>query len=335
MLRAVRTGAVLCLLLVAATAHADDGATMRVTYAAPPACPDVGAFRASLDARVAQAPSAPSARFPGSIDVRIEPSPGTGYRGTLRVRDTDGTVSARQVGAAACDELVDALAFVTALTMGLAPPPPPPRPPPPRPPEPAVLPTPVPLRPVPGPARGQGGWRVGLGVDATALSFVGPEVRFGAEPYLALALDTRHLFAPAFRLEGVFLGSETIQPASGGIASLTFTAGRVEACPIRWRPVPRVGLVPCAAMRAGVLRGVGTAIPNAKDTNEPWLSVEAAGRVEWEILDWLIVEAQGGGSVPLFRYEFYFVPTPGAKEDLHQTPAVGWFASAGAGVRFP
>ncbi len=62
-----------------------------------------------------------------------------------------------------------------------------------------------------------------------------------------------------------------------------------------------------------------------------WLGAELLGRGEWAPVSWLFFELEGGGSVPILRYQFYFDPDI----PLTETSAVGWFAGAGGGIRFP
>jgi len=259
------------------------------------------------------------------LHVSIEARGGS-FVGQLRVADADGAESIREVTARRCEELVDALAFLSAVTLTLgaegspvAPPPSAPTPPA----APSPLPTPVPEEPR--------RWRFAAGGDASVILWVGPSARVSPELFLE-ARREGGVFAPTIRLSGTRVTSGELHPANGpGTASLTLTAARLEGCPIRWRPVPSVRLLPCFGIRGGVFEGVGADVAVVRTENRTWLSVELVGRAEWAPFSWLFFELQGGGSVPILRYQFYFDPDI----PLTETPAIGGFAGAGGGVRFP
>jgi hypothetical protein len=174
-------------------------------------------------------------------------------------------------------------------------------------------------------------WRVSLGAEATGMTLVGPDVRFGPEPFIEVSRDSPRVLSPAIRISGVRIGSGDLGSPSGGSASLTLTAGRLEGCPLRWRPVPTLGLLPCVGTRVGVLEGNGSQIVNARGDTRVWVSVELLARLQWELLDWLLLELQVGGMAALFQYQFYFAPDA----RIYDMPVLGGFAGAGVGVRFP
>src|SRR5262245_17413380 len=117
--------------------RADSTEPMRLEYRAPKQCPDQKAFEALLSSRIAVRSSPPSAP---ARTVTIEIGPGTTkdrFRGHLTVREVDGRTSERRVPEDDCEEVVNALALVTALV--LAPETEPPAAP--NPPEPTARPT--------------------------------------------------------------------------------------------------------------------------------------------------------------------------------------------------
>jgi hypothetical protein len=325
----------LLALVVARTAFADEAPSLTtdVTYEAPPQCPDAREFQRGIDARVGKAPRDAAARELRRLSVRIELRD-DGFTGFLRAQDVDGSETSRQVSVSTCNELVEALAFLAALAMGVAADPmlaataTPEAPP-------AVTPPPVakasashspPFHP----------WRFEAGGEAAMTGLVGPGVRFLPEPFIEVRHDVtsngaRTGWLSAVRLSFDRVGSSTLGPAMGGTATLTLTAGRLDACPLRVPFPGRLSIAPCVGVRVGILEGTGNNIIHASQQAKGWLSVDAMARFEWEALDWLVFEGQGGPIAPLFRYEYYFGPN----KTLYNVPAIGGFAGLGAGVRFP
>ena len=332
MKRCLRMATACAVLLATAQSDAEQS-TPGVEYHAPPGCPDGSAFQRSLDARLA--PTAKAGAGPALRGLRLDIEARSDcFVGELRVRDAEGLESRRELAASTCEELVDAMAFLAAVsaTLGAIPSATPP-------PDVAVSVAPRPAAPPATPppkltpaATNQGRWRLAIGLDISLLSWVGPSVRVGPEPLLEARYERDRFVSPALRLSGVYATSESVSSASlHGTASLTFIAARLEGCPIRWHALRTVALSPCVGVRGGVIEGTGQGIIDNNSQTKPWLSAELLGRAEWTPLRWLFVEAQAGGSVPFFRYDYLF--NPGVQ--LTETPAIGWFTGAGGGVRFP
>jgi hypothetical protein len=328
---------VLATALAATLAPADDaraqpsaeGAELRVEYTVPVGCPDEAAFRRRLDARLHEAPPPRAGRAPRALAVHVVTS-SRGYSGELRVRDADLAESSRTVEGATCDELVDALTFLSAVSMGvLTREPAPPVAPPPA----ATPPAPTPLQRDAAATRGEAPSRttIAFGAGAVTSSFVGPGVGVGVEAFVEVGRDGPGLFAPALRLSGARAFGSSID-AGGGAASLTLTSARLEGCPVRFRASPTLAFSPCLGARVGALTGDASAIARAHAETELWLSADLIGRVQWTPLaPWLALEAQIGASVPLLRYEFQFLPST----ILYQLPAIGWVSGVGLALRFP
>jgi hypothetical protein len=263
------------------------------------------------------------------LHVSIEAREGS-FVGQLRVADADGGESIREVTAPRCEELVDALAFLSAVTLtlgaeGTVPPvASPPSPPPASPAAPSL--TPVPSTEVPH------RWRFAVGGEALIAAVLVPSVRVAPEAFLEARRDGAGLLSPTIRLSGTRVTSGQVNAASGsGTASLTLTSASLEVCPVRWQPLASVRLLPCVGVRGGVLEGVGADVAVHYTENRAWLGADILGRTEWAPLSWLFFDLEGGGSAPILRYRFYFDPNI----PLTETPAFGWFAGAGGGVRLP
>jgi hypothetical protein len=331
-LSSVRLRLIAVVLFLCARAEAAEDATPDVQYVVPAACPDVRTFRERLDARVAGASKEAVSKSLRAITIRIDETP-AGYSGSLVIRDTDGAASTRELSAPTCDEVVDAFAVLSALTMGivasgsLVPPRVESKPPP------ARVPAPPPPRSPPAPASPRDRWRFSVGADVTIVTFVGPTLGVGPEPFVDLSREGRSLLSPAFRLSGARIGGEGAS-AGGGSASLALTALRLEGCPLRLPFARNLWGAPCLGVRAGAAQGNGTIGSQSQGATELWLSLELLARVRWAPWDWLVFEAQGGGSAPLFRYEFYFAPDA-PQNGLYETPVLGAFFGGGVGVRIP
>jgi hypothetical protein len=87
-------------------------AAPRLVYDAPAECPNSGAFVAAVRARGGNVELETAAG--DEIDVVIERA-GDDYRGTVRVQSAGRSSEAREVRSAACSEVADGLAIVTAL----------------------------------------------------------------------------------------------------------------------------------------------------------------------------------------------------------------------------
>jgi hypothetical protein len=315
-------GSGLALALCATRARADAPRSPRVDYVAPTQCPDEASFQRSLALRMQSRPP-----LPIPLRLRIE-ARGDRYVGQLGFVDTEGAASTREVTAQSCEELVDAMAFLAAvtLTLGASATPDAVVPPP------AVKQAAAPA--APAALQSHRRWRFAAGAEAEILSWVGTTARVAPEPFVEARREGPGLVVPTIRLSATRVTSSPVT-ASGeaGQASLTLTAARLEGCPISWRPLTTVALLPCLGVRGGVLEGVGAGVAIDRTQDRAWLSAELLGRVEWAPFTWLFFELQGGGSVPFLRYQFFF--SPDSNLTLTETPVLGWFVGAGGGVRLP
>lgn len=187
---------------------------------------------------------------------------------------------------------------------------------------------PAPSRP-PEPARpGETRFGAGLAVEAAALSGLVPSGRVFAEVMLR---DRAAIFAPSLR--GSFGRSlELDQELAFGSASLSWTVGALDACPLRVHLASNFALHPCAGFTAGVVSTrAGGGVVNARDPSRPWAALDLHGRLAWEPVGFLAIEMEAGAMAPLYREQFFFLPN----FDVYQAPIIGLFGRAGASVRFP
>jgi hypothetical protein len=271
---------------------------------------------------------------PRSLHVEIEQGAGE-YRGRLTVRDRDDSEATREVRAERCEEVVDALVFLSALSVDLlqaqaaderaraataakA----------------AEQPTPTPVeapretaRPRPSERR----LRWTAGVQAEGASFVGPGVQLGAGLFAEAGIFGAGVLSPAVRLTGSWIESQSISVQSGGAATLSLMTGRVDACPVRLPGRGNLWVAPCVALEVGAVRGEGEDVANAHSGTRLWVAADALARLTWDVVGPLAAELQAGVTVPFVRHEFTFVPNVA----IYQPPAAGAFGGIGAGVHFP
>jgi hypothetical protein len=294
------------------------------SYSAPATCPTQDAFAEQLARRLDAGPT----RLSGTrLRVTIE-SVGSTFRGRVVSRDPDGAESSRELESDSCVEMVDALALLAAISVGL----------PATSPVTAAVPSSPPSGPNPpdadaafrpsAPAR----WRVTVGGDVITTSLGGPGVQLGAQAFVQVSHDSpRTGLAPTLRATAMRTESESVHAITGGDATFTLEALGLEACPVRWQVASSASLVPCAALQAGSLEGRGQSIIDPQSTRRFSASAGASVRLEVELARWLVAEIQGGGAAPLVRHDFYFAPS----DIVYSVPSVGAFGVIGLGARFP
>jgi hypothetical protein len=299
-----------------------------IEYSAPALCPDGEAFRSRFQARLAGSGTA----SPRSLHVEIEQGAGE-YLGRLTVRDRDDAEATREVRGERCEEVVDALAFLSALSVDLLQAQAPNEQAPAATAAPAQRPTPTPEATPRETARPPGGSRLRwtAGAQAEGVSFVGPGVQLGAGLFAEADLSGAGVLSPAVRITASWIQSRSISVQSGGTATLSLAAGRVDACPVRLPGRGNLWVAPCAGLEVGVVRGEGEDVANAHSGTRLWVAADALTRLTWDVVGPLAAELQAGVTVPFVLHEFRFEPNVG----IYQPPAVGAFGGIGAGVHFP
>lgn len=304
-----------------ARARADDRTPIRLNYGAPRSCPNADAFLAQVAARTPLARLSRGDEAATALSVVVQDVPG-GNAGRLALVSPDGTAAVREVSAADCTQVVAALALMTALaidpnasTAVVTPAPPP---------QPAAAATAQP------PAGGDGTrWIFELGVLGEALGGVAPDPAWVVRPFVQLARESDSRWSLALRLSAARAHAETAN--SVGKGELTLLSARLEACPARFSAARGFALSACLPVDIGQLEAEGSDLTPSERVARPWLSIGATGRVEWQLLDMLVLEAAGELFFPIVRDRFFV----GADATLHRAPALAGGASAGIGVRFP
>jgi hypothetical protein len=144
------------------------------------------------------------------------------------------------------------------------------------------------------------------------------------------ATPERIALAPAARLWFSSTGASTRSTVEGP-AALRFTTVRLDACPLELRALPTLGVRPCLALAAGVLRARGETIAHPATVRRPWGTAGGVVRLAWRIFGFLSVEAALGVDLPFERDAFHFEPaTP-----IYRVPVALGYGTAGLGVYFP
>lgn len=284
-------------------AHADVD-VVKLDYAAPAGCPDRDAFVAQIVERT------PAVRFeasaPRTFAVEVVTTP-EGFAGTLVVDST----ADKQLAAARCDDLVSALALVTALaidpTIDLT------APPPAKPPPPVAVGRHAPRPPV-------SRWRP----DVTAGALVDTGVT--PDPVVAGVVQWRASWS-RLAVEASFIGGRDTTMHEGGTATFTWLAVQPAACLVMRRTVELAG---CGHVELGLVRAAGEGIVNGRALNRLWWTAGAHGDARWPARSRGFLQLQVGVSVPLTRDRYRF--NPGIV--VHETSAVTAWLGLGVGVRF-
>jgi hypothetical protein len=348
------------------TAQSEGNEAIRLTFAAPPACPDEQAFTAELRARTSRARLAWPGEPARTFRVTITRNQGATL-GNLTIEETGGSSAVREVTGKTCPEVVSALALVMALAIDphalttihppaaetgpkdMAASAPPSLPwwvglpsdlGPPRlrlldvDPEHALAAPPLPVWIGP-PHPELHGFRATAGTMIIGHGAIGPDLEPGAQAFIDIGRRETDLLEPSFRFSVISVAAGTF--ASGaGTASLHYEALQVDGCPIQVALETFVRFYPCATFEVGSLQGQGNGSISHENVTRPWAAAGLIGRSSWRIVDHLYLELQGGLNFPFVRDTFLLGGATKADSTLvYAVPTVGGTVGAGLGVRFP
>jgi hypothetical protein len=311
----------LAALGAAANARAEPEEAIVVEAEGPALCADAEEFFKRVQTRaigVRRASAGESARkFVFGVG-RVEP----GFRGHLVVQHLDGRSARREVTGESCDEVIDALALITALDID-------PRAAEVRTPvaraaeppalsiEPKLEPEPdpgqrVPPSPAQWEARAGAGFAVSGGVVPVVLASLPVQIEVrrvpvdpGASPFASPS------FAIGFErtLNGTAEGSS---PDRGsGDVTFHLTRAFVAACPLALLTAT-FRASPCVTVEGGAISGegvLGKSLVSRTTDSRAWLAAGLSGRAHQRLWGPVSLEAEAGVGVPLVsRYEFRLDP---------------------------
>jgi hypothetical protein len=324
-----RLGLALLASSLAWPAHAESVQPVALDYSAHPGCPSEHEFFRELSARTGLVRRAEPSDDAEPVRVRIIEVPG-GSRGELTIGAGDGGAK-REVSAAHCEQLVAALALMTALAFdpdAIATPEPPEVPPAPEPPPPPASrsePRPPPPAREPTHARTRFQAGVALELGNAVAAGVQPSVR----PFLGVARERANAFGYAIRLSGGSTQGETA--VADGAGELTLTSARLELCPLHVPPAGPLWLSGCAAFEAGQLTARGRDVSPIRRVARPWFATGVGARVELRLLEMLGLELGGALLFPLVRDRFFVQ----ANSTLRRTEALVAAGAVGVSMHFP
>jgi hypothetical protein len=297
-------------------------------YRVPPGCAPADAFSAQIAART------PLFRS-GDVSVNVEvESRADGVHGHVSIargaRDTE-----REIAGASCDEVVEALALIVAISLdpnANIGPLPNARP---------VAPGPVAPGPVaPGPERlhaparepahvSPQRWRLEPGFGFDAEGALAPRLALGPRLFLRLARSDPGALVSSLAVSAARLGSGSIHTGPEELAAFTLVALRFEACSFGFAS-GALRLEPCLVAEGGSVAAAGTHPRGSRTAAVGWAAGGALGRASFDVLNALSVQAAAGAVFPLSRYRFGFVGEP----PVYETASAGFLLGLGFAVKF-
>jgi hypothetical protein len=317
----VLVASVVVALTGSARAASDEGIFVRTEGAIP--CATKESFFERVHERAPVARLAGQGEQARTFTISVQGSE-PDLRGNLMVVRLDGSTTTRDVAGASCDEVVDALALITALDIDprSAEPPSLPPPSPPVAPESAAPPAPVPART----------WELSAGVGVSLTRGVAPVSLVGIPIEVDLFFPRDDLLSPSFGIGFERTFSRTAAAASGD-ADFDLTRGFVEACPVSWS-WRALRLFPCLRLDAGALRGTGR---QGKEIDRPgsetrsWFALDVSGHARLRLAPRLHLDLALGVGTPLQGpYQFQVDPDI----SLGEVQRYNWRGGLALGVRF-
>jgi hypothetical protein len=263
--------------------------------------------------------------------------------GLLRAQMTlihpDGNVATRTIEASNCEQAIDGLALVTAVTLdpsALT-----------RPPEVESVPLPEPRAPRTPPNVTRALKESSQLPDATApierkpqehlqssLSFAAiathgpaPDWMIGGEVAVQWTLHRASVFSPSTRI-GVSYQSHNDVVATGGVADFSLTSTALDLCPIRFERSP-IQLRTCAFVTAGRLNSVGRRTIEPETHHRPWGALGTSAEAAISFNRYVSLPLRGFVGFPLTRDSYQFAPS-----SFYHTPKTLFGISAGLAIHF-
>lgn len=346
---------------------------IRLTYSADIDCPDEGRFFQAVTARTDLVRRAAEAEPARAFVVNITRDTNS-IRGALSITGLDGSVSKREVTGESCNEVVSALALITALAIDplastapessvavaapsssaaagdVAPAKPPSDAPPPAGPSIGLLVPTAQLSPsargprAPDPAAESPSTRApsapahpprwALGVEGQSLGGLVHGWGIGEGAFVDVTGSAHGHLVPSLRASLFTVPTRVTFSGAVG-ATLNWYVARIGACPLRFAGSSDLWLSLCAALDVGMLRSTGFGLQNDGTQVRPWLASALFGRVGWSPDDAFVLEAGAGPTVPVTRYSFYFEQSGQSQAPLQRILPVAATLEVDAGFRLP
>jgi hypothetical protein len=317
--------------------------SVRIDYAAPADCPDAKSFVRSLRAPTTHFREATPDEQARRFLVRVA-GVGASFSGRIEIRSPDGRAAVRNVDATACEEVSNALALITALTI-----------------DPSALTgrpkgtdkSPAESLPEPaakadqqrvppaaaavatlspsGVSEASRPWRWSAGLQGHTTFLVSPNLGYGGDIFVEAEAPVSSRLGPAVRM-GISHNQSDVELPTGAAARFQWVLMEVEGCPVRLGGT-QLALHPCLAFHLGVIHGEGRRISQPKQTVSLWSDVGAVIRLRLAVTARLLLEAQGGIILPLRRPTFDILDM-GSSTTVYSVPRLGGSAGIGVAYRF-
>ncbi len=331
--------------VVAVAQAQDDSEAVRFRYQAPEPCPSIDAFETAVMHRTRRARAALPQESAREFEVALAQR-NARWQGRLTIREQSGATSERTVEGDSCQEVMDAVALVTALAIdprartvpapelvasaSAAPP---------SPGSSATVPSTAPAPPQPhsypavvhgsAPHRLTPSWGAGFGVQVATTWGPAPAPIWTAPLFVQVSRSASAPGPSYLRLTASYRPSPRVSSQEGA-GRFVWTTGRLDVCVVAWQPMLHGRLLPCAMLEAGALRGEGADVDHPQQHTRPWVSLGLGTRATATITGPMFLEIQGMLGFPLVRDRFYLEPDT----TLHRTPAVSPSLAAGVGSHF-
>lgn len=312
-----RLGWAVFVITLATNARGEDVVRFRVDYHAPAECPDARAFTAGITGRTERARIA-RGEDAARVEVTIESA--SGNEGRVRITGPGREPIERSVRGAGCNEIVDALALITALAFD-------PEASSESRPEPAPAPAPVqkPIAPAAPVVDESLHWAFAGALGIVALDSSLPGSGFGFQAN-AGADSEGALFAPKLFAFGRRVSGDTTK--GGGRAEFSITSFGLVGCPLR---VPDAGVFsfrPCVGFELGALSAEGVGLLVEKRETELWSAPIVSVRGEWRFATGFFAAGSAAARFPLQREHYSFE----SGEKVHDIPRISFDLGLEVGV---
>jgi hypothetical protein len=300
-------------------AHTATAQPVRLSYEGDPTCADRSRLEREVIIRNPTVRWTSQSESALEAEVRVTTTP-AGTAGSLLLRPPGGAEVRREIKGRDCDEVLEAIGLIIALssierdqmpsTEQETPSPPPP------PPAPSATSSP----------RAERQWAFGGGVQALAAMGVSPSPMPGVAAFLDLTRSGEG-FSPSLRL-GMLEAIRTGLEEPEGTTSFRVVAAVAEICPAALGISDSWLFRPCVHGSYGVLRASGSVAGNVNTERHPWATLGVALRLEWAWSEIASVELSGGPSAALVRSQFWL-----GERVFHETAPVGGWLGLGLVVR--
>lgn len=315
-----RVGSAVCLVLglsASRVARAEEPRSPLESYRVPPGCAPAAAFLAQVAARTPLFKSGDVA-----LNVEVE-ARRDGVHGRVSIahgaHDTE-----REIAGASCDEVVEALALIVAISIdpnantGPLPNPPPVAPAPPR--ARAADETPAPARSAP--------WRLHAAFGFDVEGGLAPRLALGPRVLVRWSRSDPSALVSSLAVSAARLDTGAVHTGVDEFAVWKVVAVRFEACSYGFAS-GALRLEPCLAAEGGSVSAAGSHPLGSRRSAVGWAAAGALGRAAYDVLNVLAVQAAAGAVFPLSRYSFGFAGEP----PVYETARAGLVLGFGLAVR--